>query len=382
MTDTTFPRGLEGSCYTDPDVFAQELEHIFAKTWQMVGHQSQVGQPGQILTARIGDEGVIVANDNGTVKAFYNVCQHRGHELIPTDASGTEPVGSLTTATTGALSSGAALTSITCPYHAWSYDLGGNLLHARGEKVGEICVPQVRVESMAGFLFVNLDPDAPSLADTIPGVEDQLLAIAPDASERVFSYRRTHEVAANWKIAVENYNECYHCPNVHKAFSAGVVTPASYRIHPYGNTIHHTAEAPAPDKVAYQRADAADANDYGSFFTWPVSSIQCYPGRVLNTFRWVPLDVDRTLLVREWWFANATPTAEQMDIIELDWDTTVSEDFELMDSVQRGVSSRGYRPGPLINDPSGVATVHSENSVPHLHSLWREALALPAPVDG
>ena len=106
-----------------------------------------------------------------------------------------------------------------------------------------------------------------------------------------------------------------------------------------------------------------------------MSSIQCYPGRVLNTFRWVPLSVNRTLLLREWWFANAEPTAEQMEIIELDWDTTVSEDFELMDSVQRGVSSRGYRPGPIINDPSGVATVHSENSVSHLHGLWRRAMA-------
>ncbi len=370
-SNTVFPRGLEGSSYTDPAVYAHELEHIFAKTWQMVGHQSQVAEPGQILTAKVGSEGVIVANDNGTVNGFYNVCQHRGHELIPTDSSGSEPLEALTTSGLA----GTSHSSITCPYHAWSYNLGGNLIHARGEKVGDICVPPVRVETMAGFLFVNLDPDAPSLADTIPGVEDKLLAIAPDASERVFSYRRTHEINANWKIAVENYNECYHCPNVHKAFSAGVVTPASYRIHPYGNTIHHTAEAPSADKVAYERSGAEDANDYGSFFTWPVSSIQCYPGRVLNTFRWVPLSVDRTLLLREWWFANSEPTAEQMEIIELDWDTTVSEDFELMDSVQRGVSSRGYRPGPIINDPSGVATVHSENSVSHLHGLWREAMA-------
>lgn len=372
MTSHGFPAGLDGTAYTDADIYVHELDQIFAKTWQMVGHESQVAEPGQILTANVGNEGVIVANSGGSISGFYNVCQHRGHELIPTDESGTRALDALTTS---GPDSAARLESITCPYHAWRYSLSGNLLHARGEKVGDICVPQVRVESLAGFLFVNLDSDAPSLAQTIPGVEDQLLALAPDARERRLSYRRTHEITANWKIAVENYNECYHCPNVHKAFSAGVVSPSSYRIHPYGNTIHHTAEAPAADKVAYERTDAEDANDYGSFFTWPVSSIQCYPGRVLNTFRWVPLGVNRTLLLREWWFPNATPTPEQMEIIELDWATTVSEDFELMDSVQRGVASRGYRPGPIINDPSGVATVHSENSVSHLHTLWRQALA-------
>ena len=352
MTTTDRPLGLDARFYTDPEILAVELELIFARSWVMVGHASQVSEPGALITATVGDEGVVVANDQGTVRAFYNVCQHRGHELVTDDA--------------------ATVTSITCPYHAWTYDLGGRLVHARGEDVGDICVPEVRVEAMAGFLFVNLDTEAPTLEETIPGIEAELLAIAPDAAERVLTSRRTHEINANWKVAVENYNECYHCPNVHKAFTAGVVSPGSYRIRPRGFTIHHTAEGPPAEKSGYTRH--ADANDYGSFFTWPVSSIQCYPGRVLNTFRWVPLTVDRTLLVREWWFDRPEPTPAQNEVIELDWTTTVAEDFELMDSVQRGVSSRGYRPGPLIVDPSGVADVHSENTVPHLHGLLREAL--------
>ncbi|MEM7275239.1 MAG: SRPBCC family protein [Actinomycetota bacterium] len=243
---------------------------------------------------------------------------------------------------------------------------------ARGERVGELCVPPVRVDELAGFLFVNLDPDAPSLEDTVPGVAAALLTIAPDAEERVLSSRRTHLIEANWKVAVENYNECYHCPNVHKAFTAGVVSPASYRITPKGDCIHHTAEGPDAAKSAYARH--GDGNDYGSFFTWPVSSIQCYPGRVLNTFRWVPLAVDRTLLIREWWFDRPDPTEAQQQVIDLDWDTTVAEDFDLMDAVQIGVSSRGYRPGPLIEAPDGVATVHTEDAVPHLHRLLLAAL--------
>ncbi|MEM7287130.1 MAG: aromatic ring-hydroxylating dioxygenase subunit alpha [Actinomycetota bacterium] len=346
-------RGLEARYYTDPEVFRRELDLIFGHTWVMVGHVSQVAAPGDLITAQVGDENVVIANDGGEIGGFYNVCQHRGHELVPhAEVRGAK--------------------SITCPYHAWSYDLGGRLVHARGEQVGELCVPRIRVDDMGGFLFANLDPDAPSLEDTVPGIEAELLAIAPDAGERVLSSRRTHLIDANWKIAVENYNECYHCPNVHKAFTAGVVSPGSYRITPKGNCIHHTAEGPDEAKSGYTRH--GDGNDYGSFFTWPVSSIQCYPGRVLNTFRWVPLSVDRTLLIREWWFDREDPTKEQQEVIELDWTTTVAEDFDLMDSVQRGVSSRGYRPGPLIESADGVATVHTEDTVPHLHSLLRSAL--------
>lgn len=350
---TERPHGLDARYYTDPAIFAQEVDLVFGHSWVMVGHRSQVADPGDLITAQVGDENVIVANDGGEIRGFYNVCQHRGHELVPQDQL--RGVG-----------------SITCPYHAWSYNLAGTLIHARGERVGELCVPAVRVDDMAGFLFVNLDPRAPTLEETVPGIEDELLAIAPDAAARTLTSRRTHLVKANWKVAVENYNECYHCPNVHKAFTGGVVTPGSYRITPRGYCIHHTAKGPDESKSAYARH--ADGNDYGSFFTWPTSSIQCYPGRVLNTFRWVPLTVDRTLLIREWWFDGPNPTEAQQEVIELDWTTTVAEDFDLMDSVQRGVSSRGYRPGPLIESPDGVATVHTEDSVPHLHRLLRAAL--------
>jgi phenylpropionate dioxygenase-like ring-hydroxylating dioxygenase large terminal subunit len=287
---------------------------------------------------------------DGSLHAMYNVCQHRGHELLTDDAGHTS--------------------SLTCPYHAWNYDLDGRLLHARGESVGEICVPSVRLDTLGGFLWVNLDDDAASLSDTVPDIEDELLAVAPSAAGRTLTHRRTHLVSANWKLAVENYNECYHCPNVHKSFTKGVVSPGSYRIAGRGQTIRHSAEAPASTGYAL----AEGGQPYESFFVFPVSSIQCYPGEVLNTFRWVPLAVDRTLLIREWWFDGDTPTAEQDEIIDLDWRTTVSEDLSILDSVQRGLRSRGYVPGPLIERPDGVATVHSEDAVPHLHDLVRAAL--------
>ena len=345
-------RGLDPRYYSDPEIFALELDLIFARTWHLVGHTSQVASPGQLITAQVGDESVMVVNDSGSVHGLYNVCQHRGHQLVAADAT--------------------TLSSLTCPYHAWTYGLSGELLNARGEDVGPLCIPSVRVDTLAGFLFVNLDPNAPPLSETVPGIEAELLSFAPDAHQGVLSSRRTQLINANWKVAVENYNECYHCPNVHKSFTTAVVTPGSYRISMQGFTIHHAAEGPPSAQSGL--GGYSEANCYVAYFTWPVSSIQCYPGRALNTFRWVPLAVDQTLLIREWWLDRADPTPEQQEAIERDWTTTVVEDLGIMESVQRGMTSRGYQPGPLVVDPSGVAGVHAENSVAHLQGLLVDAL--------
>ncbi|CAN5797824.1 aromatic ring-hydroxylating dioxygenase subunit alpha [soil metagenome] len=346
----TRPRGLPGRAYTDPAVLQRELDVVFPTAWQLVGHVGQIPNDGDYLTATVGDQGVVVLRSAGRVRAMFNVCQHRGHELLVT-ATG-------------------HVNRITCPYHAWTYDREGRLLRARGADVGQLCVPAVRVESLAGYLFVTLDPDAPDLDEYAPGVAAELTALAPNADRRVLSHTNTVIVEANWKLAVENYNECYHCPNVHTTFTTGVVAKGSYRIASTGYCTRHTAEATA--NPAYERH--ADGNAYGSFFLWPASAIQCYPGRVLNTFRWVPLAVDRTLLIRQWWFDAPFPTPAEQEIIDLDWDTTVAEDLLLLASVQRGMRSRGYRPGPLVLDPSGVADTGTENPVLHLQRLFRAAV--------
>ena len=354
MTDTS-QHSIEGRYYTDPDIFDLELDRVFARTWVMVGHASQVANAGDIITATVGRERVLVTNDGGTIHGFYNVCQHRGHELVP-DGTTNLPL-------------------IICPYHAWTYDLAGNLTRARkipADRLGGICVPPVRVDEMAGFVFVNLDPDAKPLSEYAPGIAERLIELAPDARERRLTARLTHTFDANWKIAVENYNECYHCPNVHQAFTSGVVDPKTFMITPDGHNVIHTADAVPAESQKYELA--ADSNEYGSFYTWPTTSIQCYPGRVLNTFRWIPLAVDRTRLIREWWFDTDEPSPQQEEIIQLDWDTTVAEDFDLMESVQNNMSSRGYVPGPLMVDPSGTGDVHHENAVPHLQALAVRAL--------
>ena len=351
-------RALPARYYTDPAIHAAELSVVFARSWQLVGHVSQVSRPGQVLTTVVGDEPIFVVNDGGEIRAFFNVCQHRGHELFPPQSEGGDVAD-----TPGV---------IMCPYHAWVYGLDGRLLNARSRDVGELCIPRIAVDQIAGLLFVNVNPDAAPLAQYAPRVADEILAIIPQSATRVLTWRRTHLIAANWKIAVENYNECYHCPNVHRSFTSGVVDPASYRVIPDGTVIRHRATGVDSDRSFYTRPAASDA--YAAFYIWPASSIQCYPGQALNTYRWVPRGPDQTLLVREWWFDSAEPTDVQREIIDLDWNTTVSEDLRLVESTQRGVRSRGYRPGPLITEPSGVASVHSEDAVPHLGGLLLSAL--------
>ncbi|MYJ48667.1 MAG: Rieske (2Fe-2S) protein, partial [Acidimicrobiales bacterium] len=150
-------RALAARYYTDQAIFDAELDAVFARSWVMVGHESQVATHGQVVTAAVGDESVFVVNNGGQLGAFYNVCQHRGHELFGPPQPGGEEL------TVPGL--------ITCPYHAWVYALDGTLASARSRDVGEICLPPVRLERLGGVLFVNLDQDAPALAQVVPGVE-------------------------------------------------------------------------------------------------------------------------------------------------------------------------------------------------------------------
>jgi len=359
-------RGLPANSYTSQAAHERELDEVFARSWIMVGHVSQASHRGQMLTSAVGDEQVVITHDGRARHAFYNVCQHRGHRLVD---CGDEAHQSLS-----------GVQSITCGYHAWVYGLDGRLMHARGEQVGDLRAPSVRVEELAGFLFVNLDKGARPLREVASGVEAELLAHAPDAANQVLAHRRSHLVEANWKVAVENYNECYHCPNVHKAFTRSVVSPGSYRITCEGAVIRHSADCATADRPAAEGLYAGVKDSYAAFFVWPVTAIQSYPGGVLNTFRWVPTGAERTLLVREWWLDSPSPTPEQMAKIDFDWDYTVSEDFNIMRSVQQGMKSRGYRPGPLITTADGVASTHSEDAVPHLHDLLRESLGQTAPL--
>ncbi|MEM1048707.1 MAG: aromatic ring-hydroxylating dioxygenase subunit alpha [Pseudomonadota bacterium] len=351
---------LEARYYTDPGIFRTECETIFSQTWQYAGHVSQLEKPGDYFTADVIDQSLICLMDReGQVRTYYNVCQHRAHELV--SGSGNCKV-------------------LVCPYHAWTYELSGrlrngpNLKSVPGIDRDAIRLTEVRTEILCGFIFVNLDPDARPMSEWFPGVEDELRAFVPDIDRlKPLEWVEITE-NCNWKISVENYSECYHCSLNHPTFATGVVKPETYDIQPQGHCLRHTTECQNLERMSYpiDLEANAHAGDYSSWYLWPTFSFQVYPGNVLNTYLWQPDGPERVTLWRGWYTVDGVDSEVIRRLAVQDRSTTVEEDIRLVESVQRGLKSRGYRPGPLVLDPrSGV---NSEHSLHALHSWIREAL--------
>ncbi len=213
IEDSVPVMGLDAKYFTDRDLYRRIVDEVFYKNWLLACHSSQVSKSGDYLTLEIYDQDIIIAHSKeGEIKAFYNVCQHRGHKLA--DGSGNKKL-------------------LVCPYHAWSYDLKGQLKAAPyannvpGFDSSKICLTEIRLENFLGFLFMNLDPDASSMDEAYPGIRDEMQQLCPDIEDRKYAYHHTADEGCNWFVAVENYNECYHCSNRHPSFAAGVIDPAS-----------------------------------------------------------------------------------------------------------------------------------------------------------
>ncbi len=342
--------------YTDPAVFGRQREQLFFKTWQFACHESRVPGTGDYYAFSILDQDLfVIRQKDGSLRCFYNVCQHRGHPLVEREGR-------------------ARL--LVCPYHAWSYGLDGKLKGAHGTKGqagfdrSKICLTEVRLDSLAGFLFVNLDAEAPSLAESFPGVEDAILAFLPDIRERAFAQEHEAEEFCNWLIAVENYNECYHCRVAHPTFASGVIDPQSYDIQPFSadaKSLKHSAKAQSGETAWYDTS----GSDYASFYIWPAFSLQLYPSGLVNSYHWRPVDVANTVVHRTWYSKEGVVDDSLQRVIDLDRDTTFAEDLKLVKRIQRGLGSRGYSPGPLVLNPDGG--IDSEHSIAALHDWVREA---------
>lgn len=363
MTDLI--RSLDPQYYIDPVIFRAENEGLLRRTWQFAGHVSQLTRPGDYFTFSIAGENLFCVMDNAEeVRAYYNVCQHRAHELV-------EGFGNSK--------------SIVCPYHAWSYALTGELRNAPNAKnvpgfdKGSICLTPVRIEEFCGFLFANLDPDADPMDVWFPNVREELSAFVPNYAE--LKPVEWVEIAeqCNWKVSIENYSECYHCSLNHPTFSKGVVKPDTYDIQPQGYCLRHTTECQNLDEMTYPIDLSANphAGEYSSWFLWPMFSFQVYPGNVLNTYHWRATDTDHVTVWRGWYGSDDASTAVARQLSVQDRETTVAEDIRLVESVFRGLKSSGYRPGPLVISSKGG--VNSEHSIKALQQWMRDAVPQPAP---
>ena len=353
---------LEGRYYTDPDVFAQEVQGLLSRTWQLAGHISQIPEVGDYFAFEIAGESLFcIRGRDGEIRVFYNVCQHRAHELVK--GTGNTRV-------------------VVCPYHAWTYELTGqlragpNIKSVPGFDREKVCLTEVKCEDFNGFLFVNLDPDAAPMEDWFPGVRDEIRAFVPDIDQLAPLEWVEIPENCNWKVSVENYSECYHCPLNHPTFAEGVVKPETYDIQPDaggGYVLRHTTECQALDKMTYPiDMSVPHAGEYQSWFLWPMVSFQCYPGNVLNTYHWRARDVNHCTVWRGWYTKDGVEGQVIRDLAIQDRETTVEEDIHLVESVYRGLKSKGYKPGPLVLDPQ--CGVHSEHSIEALQRWMREAV--------
>jgi len=353
-------RSLEGRYYTDPVIFERETETTFVNTWQFGCHASALEKSGDFASFTIAGESLFaIRGRDGLVRAFYNVCQHRAHELVKGDGN---------------------CGLLVCPYHAWSYELDGRLRSGPNVKAvegfdrGDIRLTEVSVEVFCGFVFVNLDPEAKPMADWFPGVEEELRAFVPHIDQlKPIEWVEIPEVC-NWKASVENYSECYHCSLNHPTFATGVVKPETYNIMPQGHCLRHTTECQNLEAMTYpiDLAANAHAGEYSSWFLWPMFSFQVYPGNVLNTYHWRAVDVDHVVVWRGWYTIDGVESDVIRELAVQDRETTVEEDIHLVESVQRGLKSRGYRPGPLVVDPK--CGVNSEHSILALQRWMREGI--------
>jgi len=353
-------RALDARYYTDPASFEAEQAGLLAQTWQFACHESEVREPGDYQTFEIAGESLFcIRGQDRTLRTFYNVCQHRAHQLV--EGSGTTRV-------------------VVCPYHAWTYELTGelragpNINSVPGFDKSLVCLSEVLTEVFHGFVFVNLDHEATPMDAWFPGVRKEIAEFVPGVDRlEPLEWVEISETC-NWKVSVENYSECYHCSLNHPTFATGVVKSESYEVRPEeGYVLKHVTECQNLDAMTYDiDLSVPHAGEYRSFFLWPMFSFQVYPGNVLNTYHWRARDVDQCTVWRGWFTENGVDNDAIRRLAIQDRATTVEEDIHLVESVQRGLNSRGYRPGPLVLDPA--CGVNSEHSIQRLQQWIREGI--------
>ncbi len=344
-------RTLPAEAYLSPEVLSWEQDRFFEGSWTCVGRADDLDAPGDQKAVRIGQEGILLVRDRGgDIRGFYNVCRHRGHELL-------EPGTSRN------------LRAIKCPYHAWVYSLEGALSgaprfgDAPGFDKADYPLVEVRVAEWHGWIFVDASGEAPSFTDHVGNLEGFVAAWEP---ERLFAADR-HEylVRANWKGITENYHECYHCPSIHPALCKVTPTDSGESITATGCWVGGSMEledhaetmslSGASRGVPIRGLDATQRREVYYFGLFPNLLISLHPDYVM-THRLEPLGPGETRVECTWLFPPEAWDREGFDAayaVEF-WDLTNREDWSACESVQRGLTSRGQRQGPFAGDEEEV----------------------------
>jgi glycine betaine catabolism A len=333
-------RMLPADAYTKSEVLDWEQRHLFAGSWTPLGRCAALASDGNQRAVTVGGIGVLLTFDGG-VRAFANVCRHRGHELLGEGEAIDRP-------------------AVVCPYHGWSYTLDGRLRTAPrmgdafdGSRLGLVELPAI---DWHGWVFVNASGGARPFASHIGALD---VYVAPYRPERlVVKARHRYEVAANWKIIAENYHECYHCALIHPELCAVTPPNSGENWREPGAWVGGSMELRehAATMSLDGRSDGVplggdvDPRIVRYVGLFPSLLISLHPDYVL-THRLEPLAPARTRVDCEWLFP--AEVADPSYAVEF-WDITNRQDWRACESVQRGVSSPHFVPGPLAPNETAV----------------------------
>jgi phenylpropionate dioxygenase-like ring-hydroxylating dioxygenase large terminal subunit len=341
---------LPGPMFTDPSVYEREQERLFRRTWQCIGREDEIGSPGSFRTIEIAGSGVLVLrNQLGELKAYHNVCRHRGTRLVEA-------------------ADGTGLKRLLCPYHAWSYDLDGRVLGAphMGEVEGfdrkEFGLYPVALRNWRGFVFVNLASKPEPLEATLGGLIARTAAFPLERLRR--THRVTYEIAANWKLVVQNANECYHCPGVH---------PQLVKLTPYRSGEEDLREGPVfggwmdfvdgvktgtltgrSSRPTFPGLSSEDLRRVYYYVLYPSNFLSLFPDYV--TFDWfIPMGPERTRLVFDV-YVDGSETDPASDAMEF-WEMTNRQDWHICEMAHLGSKTVAYTQGRYSSEEEVVHLV-------------------------
>ena len=339
---------LPSRCYTEGRFLEIELEKVFGRTWQLIGREDQVAFPGMFFTTEVAGEPLLVTRGGDSrVRAFSNVCRHRAGPVAAGEGT---------------------CQAFRCGYHGWSYALDGRLLNTpefdgvedfRKEEHG---LPEFRLETWMGLLFVNLDASAPALLDTLEDLPGRLASRGLETMRP--AARKDWTVECNWKVYVDNYLEGYHIPIVH---------PSLMKELDYARYVTETRRcyslqhSPIRQRGPGRLKRSGSENEALYFWIYPNLMLNVYPDN-FSTNLILPLGHERTLTVFEWFFRDPEkPETREAVRQNVEFSDEIQlQDIAICESVQKGLQSRTY--------DRGRYSVRRENGVHHFHSLLARAL--------
>ena len=360
--DGAVPAMLPATAYTSAEVLAWERRHLFAGAWTCLGRLEELlpadldGKPATQRAVMVGDVSALLtradaAGDGSGVRLFANTCRHRAHELLPEDGASTRR-------------------SVTCPYHAWSYDLAGSLVAAPGYRdepgfdPAAYSLVELPVETWSGWVFGHGlhplgHPDVVPFAAYLGDLDGIVAAYRP--ADLRLADRHAYEVAANWKIVAENYHECYHCPLIHPELCQ-VTPPTSGDNYDLPGAWVGGSMVLRDGMATMSLTGESDGNPIPGVSPTAVEYVHLLPDLIISahpdyvmTHRLVPLAPNRTWVECSWyllpWNDGTLPDPEYA--VEF-WDITNRQDWAACESVQRGLESPHYAPGPFSPSEDAV----------------------------